>query len=172
MMLLDELIQMMIGMTDDQLRKIKSFILMKLSIKDPANQKETSVSFCPHCKSIHIIKYGIKNVKQRFFCKDCKKVFMPTTKNIANKSKHSLETWSNYVSSMIAGMSLRDSANICKISHKTAFYWRHKVMESLNEVLEGNLTLQDIVEPETDRIFIGSAFCVPSSKQMRVAIFR
>ena len=29
MMLLDELIQMMIGMTDDQLRKIKSVILMK-----------------------------------------------------------------------------------------------------------------------------------------------
>ena len=33
MMLLDELIQMMIGMSDDQLRKIKSFILIKLSIK-------------------------------------------------------------------------------------------------------------------------------------------
>ena len=73
MMLLDELIQMMIGMTDEQLRKIKSFILMKLSIKDPVNTKETVVSFCPHCKSIHIIKYGIKNAKQRFFCKNCKK---------------------------------------------------------------------------------------------------
>ena len=33
MMLLDELIQMMIGMTDDQLHKIKNFILTKLSIK-------------------------------------------------------------------------------------------------------------------------------------------
>ena len=73
MMLLDELIQMMIGMTDDQLRKIKNFILMKLSIKDPTNQKETSVSFCPHCKSIHIIKYGIKNGKQRFFLQGLQK---------------------------------------------------------------------------------------------------
>ena len=86
MMLLDELIQMMIGMSDDQLRKIKSFILIKLSIKDPTDTKETIVSFCPHCKSIHIIKYGIKNGKQRFFCKDCKKVFMPTTNTISNKS--------------------------------------------------------------------------------------
>ena len=33
MMLLDELIRMMIGMTDDQLHKIKNFILTKLSIK-------------------------------------------------------------------------------------------------------------------------------------------
>ena len=148
MMLLDELIEIMIGMNDDQLRKIKSFILTKLSIKDPTDQKETMVSFCPHCHSIHIIRYGIKNGKQRFFCKDCKKVFMPTTSNITFKSKHTLETWSNYVSSMLAGMSLRDAANVCGISHKTAFYWRHKVMGSLEEVLDGKLTLQDIVEAD------------------------
>ena len=46
MMLLDELIQMMIGMSDDQLRKIKSFILMKLSIKDPTDTSETAISSC------------------------------------------------------------------------------------------------------------------------------
>ena len=90
MMLLDELIQMMIGMTEDQLRKIKSFILMKLSIR----------------------------------------------------------AWSNYVSSMIASMSLRDAESICKIIHKTVFYWRHKVMASLDDVLEKKLTLQNIVEAD------------------------
>ena len=73
---------------------------------------------------------------------------MPTTSNITCKSKHTLETWSNYVSSMLAGMSLRDSAGVCGISHKTAFYWRHKVMASLSEVLAGKLTLQDIVEAD------------------------
>ena len=73
MMLLDELIEIMIGMNDDQLRKIKSFILTKLSIKDPTDQKETVVSFCPHCHSIHIIRYGIKNGKQRFFAKIAKR---------------------------------------------------------------------------------------------------
>ena len=31
---------------------------------------------------------------------------------------------------MIAGISLDDSAEVCGISHKTAFCWRHKVMES------------------------------------------
>jgi hypothetical protein len=43
MILLDELITMMAGMPDDQLRKIKSFILMKLSIKDPTDTKETAL---------------------------------------------------------------------------------------------------------------------------------
>ena len=69
MMLLDELIQMMIGMSDDQLRKIKSFILMKLSIKAPADTKENSVSSCPICKSNHIVKNGKRNGKQQFLCK-------------------------------------------------------------------------------------------------------
>ena len=69
MLLLDELIQMMIGMTDDQLRKIKSFILMKLSIKDPTDTKENSVSSCPICKSNHIVKNGKRNGKQQFLCK-------------------------------------------------------------------------------------------------------
>ena len=52
MMLLDELIQMMIGMSDDQLLKIKSFILMKLSIKDPTDTRETAISSCPICITI------------------------------------------------------------------------------------------------------------------------
>ena len=68
-MLLDELIQMIIGMTDDQLRKIKAFILTKLSIKAPTAQKETVVSFCPMCKSTHIVKNGKRNGKQQFLCK-------------------------------------------------------------------------------------------------------
>ena len=148
MMLLEELIQMMIGMTDDQLRKIKNFILMKLSIKDPTDTKETAVISCPICKSNHIVKNGKRNGKQQFLCKGCKHSFSISTNTITFKSKHSLETWSNYVSSMIAGMSLRDSADVCHISHKTAFYWRHKVMESLNEVLDGKVTLQDIVEAD------------------------
>lgn len=124
MMLLDELIQMMIGMTDDQLRKIKSFILMKLSIKDPTDTKETAVTACPICKSNHIVKNGKRNGKQQFLCKGCKHSFSISTNTITFKSKHSLETWSNYISSMIAGMSLRDSADVCHISHKTCKHYQ------------------------------------------------
>ena len=102
MMLLDELIQMMIGMTDAQLRKIKSFILMKLSIKDPTNTKETSISSCPICKNNHSVKNGKRNGKQQFLCKGCKHSFSISTNTITFKNKHSLETWSNYVSSKSA----------------------------------------------------------------------
>ena len=77
MILLDELVPMMIGMSDDQLRKIKNFILMKLSIKDQTDTQETAVSSCTHCQSIHSIKYGIKNGKQRFFARLAKRSLYP-----------------------------------------------------------------------------------------------
>ena len=87
MMLLDELIQMMIGMTDAQLRKIKSFILMKLSIKDPTNTKETSISSCPICKNNHSVKNGKRNGKQQFLCKGCKHSFSISTNTITFKKQ-------------------------------------------------------------------------------------
>lgn len=148
MMLLDELLQLMIGMSDAQLRKIKKFILMKLSIKTPLDTKDVFAACCPHCKSNHIIKCGLKNGKQRFFCKGCQKLFMPSTSTVTFKSKHSIDTWSNYISCMSSGMTLRESANVCDINRKTAFYWRHKVMGSLEAVLDGRLALQDIVDAD------------------------
>ena len=148
MTLFDEILDLMIGMNEDQLRKIKNFILYKLNLKDVDDKPIITVTRCPACGSVHIIKFGKKNGKQRYTCKDCHKVFMPTTKTIAYKSKHTVETWSNYVSSMLAGMTCRDAASVCGISHKTAFYWRHKIMGSLKEVLDGRLTLQGIVEAD------------------------
>ena len=152
MMLFDEIIQLMIGLKDDQLKKIKDFILMKLFYCDPTKDKTYTAYFCPICKSKHFIRYGTKDGKQRFKCKNCGKIFTNTTKTIACRSKHDFNMWSKFVSCMVSGMSCRKTAQYCKISHKTAFYWRHKVMGSLNEVLDGKLTLQDIVE--ADETFI------------------
>lgn len=148
MLLLDELIEMLIGMNDEQLRKLKNFILSRLNIQASDPECEIKIYHCPKCNSVHIIKFGKKNGKQRYFCKECKKVFMPTTNTIVYKSKHNMEIWSNYVSSMLNGMSCRDAASVCGISHKTAFYWRHKIMGSLKEVLDGKLSLKGIIEAD------------------------
>lgn len=31
---------------------------------------------CPHCKGLIVVKYGFKEGKQRFKCKECKKTFL------------------------------------------------------------------------------------------------
>lgn len=148
MKLIDELINILNGLTEEQLLKVKSYILTRLNLQSPDNQATITVYRCPECHSTHIIKFGKKNGKQRYFCKDCHKLFMPTTKTIAYKSKYGIKTWSNYVTSMLAGMSCRDAASVCGISHKTAFYWRHKIMGSLKEVLDGKLSLKGIIEAD------------------------
>lgn len=61
MMLLDELIEMLIGMNDEQLRKVKNFILSRLNIQVSNPECKIQVYHCPECNSIHIIKFGKKN---------------------------------------------------------------------------------------------------------------
>ena len=64
MMLFDEIIQLRIGLKDDQLKKIKDFILMKLFYCDPTKDKTYTAYFCPICKSKHFIRYRTKDGKQ------------------------------------------------------------------------------------------------------------
>ena len=85
MMLLDELIEMFIGMNDEQLRKVKNIIFTRQNIQGSDPECEIQVYHCPKCNTIHIIKFGKKKGKQRYFCKECHKVFMPTIKTIAYK---------------------------------------------------------------------------------------
>ena len=106
---------------------------------------------CPRCKSKNIIRNGKKNGKQRYFCKECNHNFMDTTTSIAYKSKFSIAVWSKYIDCMLLGMSLRESAKRCGIHFKTAFYWRHKILKSLQVYLK-TVELSGIIE--ADETFI------------------
>ena len=106
---------------------------------------------CPRCKSKNVVKNGKKNEKQRYFCKECKRNFMDTTTSIAYKSKFGISVWSQYIDCMLVGMSLRQAAKRCGIHHKTAFYWRHKILESLKTHLN-KVKLSGIIE--ADETFI------------------
>ena len=102
---------------------------------------------CPRCKSKNIIRNGKKNGKQRYFCKECNHNFMDTTTSIAYKSKFSIAVWSKYIDCMLLGMSLRETAKRCGIHFKTAFYWRHKILKSLQVYLK-TAELSGIIEAD------------------------
>ena len=143
----NELISLMLDLTDEQLEKVKMFILAHLKIAiNPIATYENHT--CPHCGSLHIVKNGKKRDKQRFLCKDCKKTFVPTTKTAAYKSHYSADVWTNYVGCMLSGLSVRKAGELVGIDYKTAFYWRHKIIGSLKEILDDKLTLQGIVEAD------------------------
>lgn len=142
----NDLIGLMLDLTDEQLEKVKAYILahLKIAINPISCENHT----CPHCGSLHIVKNGMKRNKQRYLCKDCKKTFVPTTKTIAYKSHYSTDTWIDYVGYMLLGLSTRKAGKLCGIDYKTAFYWRHKIVGSLKEVLDNKLVLQGIIEAD------------------------
>ncbi len=102
-------------------------------------------SVCPFCGSVHILKNGVRNGRQRFVCKDCRKSFTRTHQTILHKSKKGMETWALYINCMIAKHPLRKCARICGIHLATAFAWRHKILDALTNMMEG-IKLDGVVE--------------------------
>lgn len=115
--------------------------------------KETKFSeknVCPHCGQNHIIKYGKYKERQRYLCKYCGITFNDNTATFISGT-HFPDKWQKYLEEMLKGSTLRAIAANLKISHVTAFYWRHKILKSLqnNEhpKLRGIIELLDFTVP-------------------------
>ena len=111
--------------------------------------------FCPHCSSTRFVKNGLRNSIQRFICKDCNKSFTGRTNTITEHSQKSFETWSKFLECMMNSFSVRRSAEICGINKDTAFIWRHKVLDALQE-MQNSVELNGVVE--ADETFFALSF--------------
>jgi transposase-like protein len=98
---------------------------------------------CRHCGSMSVVRYGKRDGRQRFKCKDCLKLSCDLTNTPMYRSKKAGK-WISFIECMLKGLSLRKTAEIVGITHVTAFYWRHKVLSALAKESVG--TLEGIVE--------------------------
>ena len=103
--------------------------------------------YCPHCHSINFKKNGHKNLTQRFLCKNCHKTFTVRSNTITYSTKKSFNTWKKYIDCMMNAYSICKSAEICKINKNTAFIWRHKILDALQNIAAG-VKLESIVEAD------------------------
>ena len=104
--------------------------------------------YCVYCAGSRIKRRGhTKNGSQRFQCLDCNKSFTPTTNTIMAKSKISFETVRKYIDCMMNGFSVRKSAEICGIHKDTAFRWRHKILDALQNMAD-SVSLAGIIEAD------------------------
>jgi len=102
---------------------------------------------CPHCRSAHIIKFGHRNGKQRFLCKDCQRTFMHSTNTIMQNSHFGRSVWADFIKDTVTGVSLDKSAETFGFSHATSFNMRHKVLMAIQDSLANNpVELSGIVE--------------------------
>lgn len=103
---------------------------------------------CPRCGETHIVRYGkAHGNKQRYLCKGCHRTFLATTNSIVELSPKNLSVWEKYIECMMEGMSIRKSAAVCGIHRNTAFIWRHKILDALQQMAE-SVELDGIVEAD------------------------
>ena len=109
------------------------------------------IECCPHCQSTWIIKYGKFENTQRHKCNDCERTFSATTNTPLYHSRKPIEYFGKFTELMLANTTLRDCANQLNINLKTAFSWRHKLLDSLTLITE-TTKLKDCIEMR--KIFI------------------
>lgn len=105
------------------------------------------VETCPHCQSTHFVKNGKRNGKQNFRCRSCNKAFVEQTGTILFSMKKDISVLEKYVHCMIEKYPLRKCAEICNINVATAFAWRHKILDTLQNMM-AEVELDGIVEAD------------------------
>ena len=89
------------------------------------------IKACPHCESTHFVRNGTCKTAQRYLCRHCRKTFTDTNKTILFSTKKSMEVWQKYIHCLVEKYSIRKTAKICGIGVNTAFFWRHKILDAL-----------------------------------------
>lgn len=115
-------------------------------VSENKEDKLNRYKVCPSCgESNDIIKFGKFKGIQRYKCKGCSKTFSDVTNTPFYRSKKPLAYWLLYSKLMLSGMTIRQCAKMTKINIATAFYWRHKILDSMF-FLENKETLRDEIQ--------------------------
>lgn len=106
--------------------------------------------YCPHCGCTeNIAKYG-KTAKgaQRYLCRNCGKTFSSTSDSVLQGTHKSLVVWEQYIECMLDGLSLKKTSEKCGICQRTAFNWRHKILDAISMKKERETKLSGVIEAD------------------------
>ena len=87
---------------------------------------------CPRCGSDHVVKRGLDGRgEQRFLCRRCSRTFTARTNRVFATTKLDRATWMKFAECHVDVLTLRESAERCGVSLKTAFFMRHRILECI-----------------------------------------
>ena len=148
---LNEILNLVNRLSENDKEKLK-MILSEKHLNSDENMESfltekrfSSGNKCSLCSSTHIKRNGHKGNIQRYMCMDCHKTFTVATNTIVASTKKDLSTWNKYIDCMMEGLSIRKCAEKCGINRNTAFLWRHKILDALQNMAE-NIKLDGIIE--------------------------
>ena len=105
--------------------------------------KKTGIS-CPHCSSKQVVGFGHYGEGKRYKCKECNRTFNSLSGS-AIHGLHKKHLMKQYLYLMLQGYSLRKITLEINICLKTAFDWRHKILNSLSVK---NANLNGVIEAD------------------------
>ena len=100
---------------------------------------------CPACHSDDFARWGISgNGLQRYRCRTCGVRYNSLTGTVLEHSKSDLATWVDFIRLMRFNVPLDAIAEVCRVSHQTAWEWRHRLFEAVDGY-QDRLLLRDRV---------------------------
>lgn len=121
-------------------------------IIDLVINKERKTICCPKCASNHVKKNGKYKGRQLYKCKDCKKKFNELTNTPFHHTRLNYEQIETAYECLVDKLTIRKSAQRIKVSTKTSFTLRFKLITCLKEIrakdiLKGTMELDEYYIP-------------------------
>lgn len=88
---------------------------------------------CLYCQSRNIIKHGHSAGLTRYRCKSCGKTFNALSGTPLARLRKK-ELWLDYLQCLLNSFSIRKSAKKVQVNSKTAFKWRHRLLNSSHKL--------------------------------------
>ena len=89
---------------------------------------------CPRCGCDRVVKRGLDSQgNQRYLCHGCGRTFTTKTKKVFSTTKLDKSTWIAFAQCHVDMLPLRESAQRCGVSLKTAFFMRHRILEAISQ---------------------------------------
>lgn len=100
---------------------------------------------CPDCRSRDVRLDGHEESGlQRFRCRECGRRYNSLTGTVLEHSKSDMPTWVNFVRLMRFNVPLDAIAEVCGVTHQTAWEWRHRLFATVDGY-QDRLVLRDRV---------------------------
>lgn len=131
------------------LERVAAQEAVKASTQPSASAGDTEPSnvrrACPRCGQPAKANGTTRSGRQRYYCRNCGKSFSDTTGTILQHTLKDSAIWSRFIDCVMECRTIRDSAHVCGISVATAFNWRHKVLDSMQEIME-SVRMDGVIE--------------------------
>lgn len=111
---------------------------------------------CPGCGEGRAFRDGVSGSGlQRYRCRRCGRRFNSLTGTVLESSKKDLPTWALFLKLMTWNVPVEAAAELCGVTHKTAFEWRHRVFATVSGyqdriVLRGRVWIDEVYVNDTD----------------------